>query len=145
MSNSTTYDIKKIIEQEKLSKIENANYGVPEREKLNSEPVVSDLQSEKSLLVEKPVKKIITKNYQQKKEGKESEIFERMKEFGNMGGESYMLHLSLNGKVYHLTKQLSAAKKISVTKLLGFAMLELFKNNPELEEAIKKHLKTLEL
>ncbi|RYX87277.1 hypothetical protein EON73_01690, partial [bacterium] len=111
MSNSTTYDIKKIIEQEKLSKAGTANNIVPKQEITKSELVINDHLGEESL----PVKKIASKNNQQKKEGKELEIFERMKEFGNMGGESYMLHLSLNEKVYHLTKQLSAAKKITVT------------------------------
>ena len=145
MSNSTICDIKKIIEQEKLLKAGIAKDVVLEPAVVKSGPVVSDHQSEESVPVEKPVKKNINENNLQKKEVKESEIFQRIKEFGNMGGESYMMHLSLNEKVYHLTKQLSAAKKITVTKLFGFAMLELFKNNRELEEAIKKHLKNLEL
>ncbi|RYX85581.1 hypothetical protein EON73_02855 [bacterium] len=145
MNNSTTYDIKKIIEQEKLLKAGISKDVVPEQKAIKSEPVINDHQSEESLPVEKLVKKSITKNNHQKKEGKASEIFERIKEYDNGSKDSFMLHLSVNEKVYNLAKQLGAAKKLSVTKLLGFAMLELFEKNPELEEAIKKHLKNLEL
>lgn len=136
MSNSTTGDIKAIIEAEKL-KAAGKSPAIPEEAAAITEnnETVSDI---------KPVKPVVKKSQQLKKEVQEPEILKRIRAF-EKESESFLLHVKVNKRVYDLANQLNASTKITVTKLLGFSVIELFKNNPELEEAIKKHFKSLDL
>lgn len=151
-NNSTANDIKKIIEQQKLEKAAGANSVVQDRQKKSAEPVTEIKpgigntvdQSMEPVTSEKHARQGVNKNIQQKKEGGEPDIIKRIKDY-EKGNEPYMLHIRVNERTYHLANQITAATKIPVSKLMGFAMLELMEKNPELEEAIKKHLKSLEL
>lgn len=84
----------------------------------------------------------------QKKDLKKStvrgDISAKLNEYDFITGE-FILHARLNKRLYNQISQLGKATKSTQSKIIGFAVTELFVNNPELKDIINKHLEELEL
>jgi hypothetical protein len=144
MSNKTNSEIKMLIEEARLQKSATSDAVVSTTEitDSNDELAGQNTSADEERAPEPKENKVrkTDKKKQQKKEVEEPAIFKRIKEYDH-GDGTFMLHVQVNEKTYNLAKQLNAATKVTTTKLLGFAVAELFNQNPELEEAIKKHIK----
>ncbi|RYX87496.1 hypothetical protein EON73_01255 [bacterium] len=77
-------------------------------------------------------------------ENSEADIIERLNAYDNGDGTNF-LHIRVNKRLYNLSSQLSSATKISLTTIVGCALTDFFKKNPELNKIIKNHFKNLDL
>lgn len=105
-----------------------------EQEKEKQPEIKPEQQTRNALLPKKIIKKQII----------EGDILDKIKSYESKK-ENDFLHVRVDTKTHNLVNKLSHVTKISNTKIVGYALVDFFKKNPELEEIIKKYLKSSDL
>ena len=74
----------------------------------------------------------------------ETSIFKRIQSYDNKDHKS-MVHVRFDQRTSQLLIHFKMATNVDVTKLVAFAVAELFQNHPELKSIIKNYIHNLKL